>query len=123
MPPSTASTTAAASSTCDREADAGADDVIDRDLDYDSIVSMAPTIDQQAVFIYRLAAPTTFGHADWATHNGTIDSIARIAEVPLQSVVTIHHLQGPRPDQPPRTTSVILQHVQDNVPYTSLCHC
>ena len=55
------------------------------------------------------------------THNGALASIAHIAEVPLQSVVTIHHLQCPLPDQPPRTTSVILQHIQDIRPASLEC--
>ena len=88
-------------------------DTNDNDLDYDSNVSMASTVDRQSVFVYRLAAPTTFGHADWSTHHAMIASLARIAEVPLDQVVTAHHLQCQLPDQPPNVLAVILQHVHD----------
>ena len=93
----------------------------DLDLDYDSNVSMASTPNRQSVFVYRLAAPTTFGHADWSSHNSMIASLARIAEVPLDQVVTAHHLQCQLPDQPPHVAAVILQHVQDIQPASTEC--
>ena len=93
----------------------------DDDLDYDSNVSMASTPDRQSVFVYRLAAPTSFGHADWSSHNAMIASIARIAEVPLDQVVTAHALQCTLPDQPLQVQAVILQHVQDIQPASLEC--
>jgi hypothetical protein len=50
-----------------------------------------------------------------------IASLARIAEVPLDQVVTAHHLQCQLPDQPPRVAAVILQHVQDIQPASIEC--
>ena len=96
-------------------------DTNDNDLDYDSNVSMASTVDRQSVFVYRLAAPTTFGHADWSTHHAMIASLARIAEIPLDQVVTAHHLQCQLPDQPPNVLAVILQHVHDIRPASVEC--
>ena len=92
-----------------------------QDLDYDSNVSMASTVQRQSVFVYRLAAPTTFGHADWSSHNAMIASLARIAEVPLDQVVTAYPLQCVLPDQPPDVQAVILRHVQDILPASVEC--
>ena len=91
------------------------------ELDYDSNVSMASTINRQSVFVYRLAAPTNFGQADWSSHNAMLASIARIASVPLNQVVTAHHLQCQLPDQPQGVASVILQHVNDIPPASTEC--
>ena len=92
-----------------------------QDLDYDSNVSMASTVDRQSVFVYRLAAQTTFGHADWSSHQAMVASVARIAEVPLAEVVTVHSMQCQLPDQPPNVLAVILQHVQDIPPASMEC--
>jgi len=50
-----------------------------------------------------------------------IASIARIAEVPLDQVITAHQLQCQLPDQPPNVAAVILQHIQDIQPASLEC--
>ena len=82
----------------------------------DSEASLASTVDRQPVYVHRLGAPTSFGHADWSSHNAAVASVARIAEVPILDAVTIHPLQCVLPDQPVDVRAVILHHVRDIQP-------
>ena len=99
----------------------GGDDAAVDDGDAESEASLASTVDRQAVYVHRLGHPTSFGHADWSSHNAAIASVARIAEVPILDVVTIHPLQCVLPDQPAEVRAVILHHVRDIQPASTEC--